>query len=403
MKTTQHSTAQHSTAQHSTAQHSTHRYFYHLLYGLLIIVCFFAYCKAGSVPVIDSDPDDMVGTEVPEVPEVPEVDVTLSLDCSGEYSDCLEDGIATIKNTIKTNRLPVYTVRRMTPTDKPVTVTLMWAIENSEGSGTTTAYHRAPKIMPRHTKIVPSTAPTTGTGAPCPDTLTTGSLGTGPIMVRVNTQCVTIIEDDRGSCNVQGGIGHPGIGFPLSANFYSFKFIGGDNEESLRNTKSTITVTIPANSEAITFRLDPHRCPDSTTNSDYFVPSDNSSTVSIEIMSIKEGLSFDKDARSKKLKVKFGKFALASTFLPRRSSVSVRFPWAIDYSVGDRLDRIQKGITAGDAAYNKAFALSESQTGIASHTVSTAARKVAEATGEDAANNAHRAADKEAGTHGSED
>ncbi len=119
-----------------------HRYFYQLLYGLLIIICFFAYCKDGSDMVVPEvvDPDDN---------KPPSPSVTLSLDCIDsrkEYANC--GNTKTINNTIKSDHLPIYTVKRVGPKDKPVTVTLMWDATGDSGSDRQTEYDPAPRIAP---------------------------------------------------------------------------------------------------------------------------------------------------------------------------------------------------------------------------------------------------------------
>ncbi len=231
---------------------TTHRYFYHLLYGLLIIICFFAYCKDDSDMVAPDDPgvvdpDDPPGVVDPDDNKPPFV--TLNLDCTEEreeHANC--SGTKMITNTIKSDNLPIYTVKRVGPKDKPVTVTLMWDATGNAGSDRQVAYDPAPKIAPFLSMVE-------GGGATFP----------------FNE------NKEKGTCNEKRYTGV--LDDYVSATYYSFKFIGGLDDEALTTVTppisesrgsdtaltGTLLVTIPAGSRTATFRLDPHRCPDSTT------------------------------------------------------------------------------------------------------------------------------------------
>ncbi len=183
----------------NTAQQ--HRYFYQLLYGLLIIICFFAYCKDGS---------DMVAPEVVDPDDNKPPFVTLSLDCIDsrkEHANC--GNTKTINNTIKSDHLPIYTVKRVGPKDKPVTVTLMWDATGDAGSNRQAAYDPAPRIAPFLSSV--------GAG-------TTG----GAI--------IPLKENEKGTCNEASG--NSDIKEYVSATYYSFKFIGGLDDEALTTVTS---------------------------------------------------------------------------------------------------------------------------------------------------------------------
>ncbi len=311
---------QHNSTTAQQHNSTTHRYFYHLLYGLLIIICFFAYCKDDSDMV---DPDDP-GVVAPDDPGVVDPDdnkppfVTLNLGCikkRKEHANCSGTKTITITNTIKSDHLPIYTVKRVGPKDKPVTVTLMWDATGSSGSDRPTEYDPAPRIVPFLSSL---------------------TLGGSPVSA----------DDAKNTCNELSD-GSIALDDYISATHYSFKFIGGpDNEAPIVNeddiidasedgtpgTKSdggsiysthgtagtvdvmgTLSVTIPAGSRTATFRLDPHRCPDSTT---FFTSSPTTAfkeyggtsgdtVVSIGIQSISDTSGFDDMSPPKALTITF--------------------------------------------------------------------------------------------------
>ncbi len=124
----------------------------------------------------------------------------------------------------------------------------------------------------------------------------------------------------------------------VNATYYSFKFIGGLDDEALTtvndiknisvlgngtpgtgsaNVTGTLSVTIPAGSRTATFRLDPHRCPDSTLFTSHTerpagfkrfrTSTSGSSTtvVSIGIQSISDESGFDMSPSKKELMITY--------------------------------------------------------------------------------------------------
>ncbi len=141
------------------------------------------------------------------------IPVSISLDCTtgrASNSRCMSSP-KLISNTIINDNLPIYTVARSVSTSDPLTVTLKWVITASDGSGVSTRYVESP----------PKTAVTMG-----------------------NFRTCDVISESH---------------------YYSFKFLGNDTDPAptVDNTNKSITVTIPANSKTVAFRLDPYECPDS--------------------------------------------------------------------------------------------------------------------------------------------
>ncbi len=291
---------------------TTHRYFYQLLYGLLIIICFFAYCKDDSDMVAPDDPGVVDPPEVVDPDDNKPPFVTLNLDCTEERennSDKTEycGDTKKITNTIKSDNLPIYTVKRVGPKDKPVTVTLMWDAAGSSGSDRPTKYDPAPRIVPFLSSLTLMS-----------DTVTWSD--------RARSTCNELSDD---SIDLDDYI---------SATHYSFKFIGGpDNEAPIVSditknastfgtpgtvstpgtagtvkVEGTLSVTIPAGSRTATFRLDPHRCPDSTTFFDLpptmfkkYGRTSGDTVVSIGIQSISDTSGFDDMSPPKALTITF--------------------------------------------------------------------------------------------------
>ncbi len=295
--TPHHTTPHHTTPHHTTPHHTTHRYFYHLLYGLLIIVCFFAYCKDGNVPVVPVDPgvEDIHICDV----EPPEEDVFLRLDCIKSRKDNPEKikycgDTKVITNTIKTANLPIYTVCRKESKGKDLTVTLKWKEAPSEGSGFGSG------VVARNGEVVDSDSyeiyPQV---TPYSDGMTKLEL----YEEKEHNYRIPYEGNQQGMCLYEPG----------TSTLYSFKFIDSDGDpittdETTEMGTTSIEVMIPAGSQSTTFRLDPHRCPDSTSETKFQAPETNkanSTIISVGIIATSEGDIFAKDAGSKKLKVEF--------------------------------------------------------------------------------------------------
>ncbi len=280
---------QHNSTTAQQHNSTTHRYFYQLLYGLLITICFFTYCKAGNDPVSSSPPPPDEDVHICDV-DPPDKDVFLRLDCSSGYRGCKGtegNEIATITNTIKTDNLPMYTLCRKGSTEYDLTVELKWDVTGSEGSGfgrglgssgSTSAYDLHPKVSPPLVNFRYFNA-------------RYNSGNTSP---------------KRHSCIVRSD--------DLSATFYSFKFLDSDGRAidllppQTGEAINRITVEIPAGSQSTTFRLDPHRCPDDSTSDDYDAPPASSSKISVGIKSLdtaEQSVALTSDDTSKGLKVKF--------------------------------------------------------------------------------------------------
>ena len=74
--------------------------------------------------------------------------VSISLDCTtgrASNSRCMSSP-KLISNTIINDHLPIYTVARGVSTSDPLTVTLIWEIESSDGSGVSTQYIEGPEV-----------------------------------------------------------------------------------------------------------------------------------------------------------------------------------------------------------------------------------------------------------------
>ncbi len=263
-----------------------------------------------SNPVDSSNPtDDNTPTDDRPV-------VTLSLDCSPAQitaSTCNKTtaGVIEIKNTMRSDYLPVYVVSRDTAEDTALRVTLSWASASSEGSrGSDMIYDEYPKLSPVFAKFKSLKG------------------GRGPYLFnKVNTLVTTPVTSVKdvgttgsplGNCdkikffhNKVGGIG----GQFFEATFFSFKFLNGVNGFDVMTEKNgKIKVEIPAGSNKVSFRLDPHRCPDSTTgtNTKKELTEDKkknkhntvSYTINVGIKSDSTS-AYTSDETSKDLKVKF--------------------------------------------------------------------------------------------------
>ena len=145
-----------------------------------------------------------------------------------------------ISNTIKEANLPIYTVARSASTSDPLTVTLEWMITGNNVSSETTRYLENPQI----------------------------SFQRGSTITFSNPGCNLHTPNDAAD------------------GFYSFKFLGNgtDPAPTVDKTKKSITVTIPANSKTVAFRLDPFRCPDFTSPSNNQAQSGSTANVSIGIV-----------------------------------------------------------------------------------------------------------------------
>ena len=91
--------------------------------------------------------------------------------------------------------------------------------------------------------------------------------------------------------------------------YYSFKFLGNGTNPAptVDNANKSITVTIPANSKTVAFRLDPYECPNSRNPMNSQAPLVNgafsSANVSIGITATSNNEAFD--AISEKLKIEY--------------------------------------------------------------------------------------------------